>query len=376
MTFFVILLIVFLVIGVSQQVYFYRKILGAVRYSGRHLSGRSAYLITTGLFLLSFVPALFAFVKWFIIELHIAVFLLLSDLAAAIAKKAGKSKSIAFPGWLKAAYKTGVAAILLTLAVVVYGKFNMYHVVRTDYDVNVNKSLSHEYNVALIADLHYGLSLDAQALQAVADDIEETSPDFVILCGDIVDESTTPEGINEAFSILGNIDTKLGVYYVYGNHDKSRLGLRGNFTEMQLAETIRNNRIEILEDNVVRLNDDMLLVGRTDKMERAESGKSIARLLAGQDKSKVVFVADHQPNDYEALSREGCDIVVSGHTHGGQIFPFGIFSELLKANDMTYGFKKLGNLNAVVTSGIAGWGFDMRTEQHSEYVMLHIKGKN
>lgn len=372
MTFFVILLIVFLIIGISEQVYFYRKILGAVRYFGSTLPKKYTYLITVGLFLLTLVPAFFTFAAWFVIELHVAVFLLLSDLAAKIAKKADRK----YPRWMKTAYKTGAAALLLTLAVAVYGKFNMYHVVRTDYDVNVNKSLSHEYNVALIADLHYGLSLDAQALQAVADDIEETSPDFVILCGDIVDESTTPEGINEAFSILGNIDTKLGVYYVYGNHDKSRLGLRGNFTEMQLAETIRNNRIEILEDNVVRLNDDMLLVGRTDKMERAESGKSIARLLAGQDKSKVVFVADHQPNDYEALSREGCDIVVSGHTHGGQIFPFGIFSELLKANDMTYGFKKLGNLNAVVTSGIAGWGFDMRTEQHSEYVMLHIKGKN
>ena len=197
----------------------------------------------------------------------------------------------------------------------------------------------------------------------------------MILCGDIVDESTTLDGLNEAFSILGNIDSKFGIYYVYGNHDKSRLGLSGRFTDMQLANAIRSNRVEIMEDNVVQFNNDMLLVGRMDKMERAQGGKSIDELLVGADKSKVIVVADHQPNDYEALSKAGCDLVMSGHTHGGQLFPFGEFSQLIGANDMTYGFKKVGDLNAIVTSGIAGWGFDMRTERHSEYVMIHMKGK-
>ena len=328
-----------------------------------------------GIFLLTFLPVPFAFVEWFILEMHIAVFLLCSDLAAFVAKKAGRKKNIKYPGWLKIAYKTGAVALLLTVAVLCYGKYNMYHVIRTDYNVTVNKSLSHEYKVALVADLHYGISIDGKQLQAVADAIEKESPDFVILCGDIVDESTTLDGLNEAFSILGNIDSKFGVYYVYGNHDKSRLGLSGRFTDMQLANAIRSNRVEIMEDNVVQFNNDMLLVGRMDKMERAQGGKSIDELLVGADKSKVIVVADHQPNDYEALSKAGCDLVVSGHTHGGQLFPFGEFSQLIRANDMTYGYKKVGDLNAVVTSGIAGWGFDMRTERHSEFVMIHLKGR-
>ena len=146
---------------------------------------------------------------------------------------------------------------------------------------------------------------------------------------------------------------------------------------MQLAETIRQNRIEILEDHAVLFNDDLVFVGRVDKMERsAGGGKSIEQILTGVDKSKVILVADHQPNDYEALRKAGCDLVVSGHTHGGQIFPFGLFSELIRANDMTYGYQKFGNLHAIVTSGLAGWGFDMRTEHHSEYVIIHLRGNN
>lgn len=375
MAFIYVLLIVFLLVGICEQIYFYRKISGAVRYFGSKLSKGKRNLLTVGLFLLTFVPVPFAFVEWFILEMHIAVFLLLSDLAAFIAKKLGSKKNINYPGWLKIAYKTGAVAFLLTIAVFCYGKYNMYHVVRTDYDVTVNKRLSHEYKVALIADLHYGISIDGEQLQAVADAIEKESPDFVILCGDIVDESTTLDGLNEAFSILGNIHSKLGVYYVYGNHDKSRLGLSGRFTDKQLADAIRSSGAEIIEDDVVLFNDDMIFVGRMDKMERAQKGKSIEELLVGADKSKVIVVADHQPNDYQALSRAGCDLVVSGHTHGGQLFPFGQFSQLIRANDMTYGFDKVGNLNAIVTSGIAGWGFDMRTERHSEYVMIHLKGK-
>ena len=379
MTFFIILLIVFLLVGICEQIYFFKKILGAVKFFGSGLSKRNVRLISAGIFVLTFVPVCFAFVKWFIIELHIAFFLLMIDLAAFIAKKTNMNYlNRRFQKFLRIAYRTGAAAFLLTFAIVCYGKYNMYHIVRTDYDVTVNKSLSHDYRVALVADLHYGVSIDAQQLQNVADSIEASSPDFVVLCGDIVDESTTAEGIDEAFSILGNIDTKLGVYYVYGNHDKSRYRsidtVTGDNVDMQLVNAITENGITILEDRCVLLNDDMILVGRSDKMYRAENGKSINQILTDADKNRAIIVADHQPNDYDALNSAGCDLVMSGHTHGGQIFPFGIFSELLKANDMTYGFKKLGNLNAVVTSGIAGWGFDLRTEHHSEYVLINIKG--
>ncbi len=379
MTFFIILIIVFLIIGIAEQVYFYRKILGAVNYFLGHLSKLQKILITTGAFLLTFVPAFYAFAEWFIIEFHIAVFLLLTDLAAVIVRK----KNITLPEWAEAVYKTGAVAFLLTCVVIGYGKYNMYHIVRTDYDVTVDKSLSHEYTIALVADLHYGISLDAEELQAVANEIEAASPDFVVLCGDIVDENTTLEGMDEAFSILGGIKSRLGVYYVYGNHDSSNYRnldpSTGDSVDKHLRKAITDNRIAILEDHAVLINEDIVFVGRRDSMKGMglnEGRMSIRQILKNADRSKVIVVAEHQPNDYETLRKAGCDLVLSGHTHGGQIFPFGFFAELFKANDMTYGCEKWGNLNAIVTSGIAGWGFDLRTEHHSEYVMIHLKGKN
>ena len=51
------------------------------------------------------------------------------------------------------------------------------------------------------------------------------------------------------------------------------------------------------------------------------------------------------------------------------------FSDLIDFSELNYGYKKSGNLNAIVTSGVAGWGFDLRTEHHSEYVVIHLKGR-
>jgi Predicted phosphohydrolases len=367
------LLIAFLMMGISALVYYYRKILAAVKYFDDGLSKLKKHLITTGIFILTLIPAYCSFVTWFILFLHFVVFLLLCDLAKAVVKRINKGKTIRYPGWIKLAYKLGAVALLLTCAVFVYGKYNMYHVVQTDYDVTVDKSLSRDYTIALIADLHYGISLDAGGLQTTAGSIEAVSPDFVILCGDVVDESTTLAQMKEAFSILGGIKARYGVYYVYGNHDAGTFRSPPNFTQDQLSQTIENCGITILTDESVLINDEILLIGRKDRQfgERM----SIDELTKDADFTNFLLVADHQPNDYVNLDKAGCDMIVSGHTHGGQIFPFGVLGELSGANDMTYGYRKVGNLNAFVTSGIAGWGFDLRTEKHSEYVLIHIKGK-
>lgn len=375
MKIFLVLFAIFLIMAIAGLVYFFRKVYGAVRYFLPGLTKARQRLLSVGVFVLAILPAFFWLVMWYIVFMHLIAFLALADLAAFIAKKASAGRQIRYPDWLKIAYRSGAAALALTLLVCGYAKFNMYHVVRTEYDVTVDKPLSHDFTVAMIADLHYGISLDAQQLQAVADSIEKEKPDAVILCGDLVDESSTLEGMQEAFAILGGIDSRFGVYYVYGNHDRSRLGEIAKFTNMQLIDAIEGSGIAILEDHAVTFNDDVVLAGRADKMDTNGNRKTIDGILGETDRSKVIIVADHQPSDYDRLEKAGCDLVVSGHTHGGQTFPIGFVNDLIGFSELNYGYKKQGHLNAVVTSGVAGWGYDMRTEHHSEYVVIHMKGQ-
>ena len=71
----------------------------------------------------------------------------------------------------------------------------------------------------------------------------------------------------------------------------------------------------------------------------------------------------------------GTALILSGHTHAGQILPIGLISPMFHMNDLNYGYVKEGNLNEIVTSGIAGWRYPIRTEKHSEYVIIDIKNK-
>lgn len=228
----------------------------------------------------------------------------------------------------------------------------------------------------LLSDLHYGISMNDEQLQKVADRISRENPDIVVLDGDIVDENTTAEQMKSAFRILGTIDSKYGIYYTYGNHDKNNYSTTPNYTADQLAETIKSNDIRILEDDTAVINDEVVLVGRADRGYEDENRQTIFDLTSKLDKKQEWVVLDHQPADYKNVKKAGCDIILSGHTHAGQIWPAGLFASLFHFDEMNYGKIQRGNFNAVVTSGIAGWGYPLRTEKHSEYVVLNIVPKS
>ena len=375
MSIFFVFIALFLIMGIAGLIYLYKKIYGAADFFFPKLKKKYRILLSVGILAAAVLPAFFSMVVWFIVIMHFIVFLALCDVAVFIVRKADKDHRFRFPRWGNILYRSGAAALAMTLLFFCYAKYNMYHVVRTEYDVTVHKQLAKPFTVVMIADLHYGLSLDADQLQAVVDSIGKEKPDAVILCGDIVDERTTLEGLNEAFSILGGLESRFGVYYVYGNHDRSKYAEFANFSDFQLIDAIESNRIEILNDHAVTFNDDVVLVGRADKLDSGGNRKSISELLGETDRAKTIIVADHEPSDYDSLEKNGCDLVLSGHTHGGQIFPLAIINNLIGFSELNYGYKKQGNLNAVVTSGIAGWGFDIRTQHHSEYVVIRMTGR-
>ena len=183
-------------------------------------------------------------------------------------------------------YKSGICAVVLTAAVISYGYYNMYHVRETEYTVETGKTIQKEgYRMAVVSDLHYGISLNGEQLQKAISRIEAENPDFVILDGDIVDERTTREEMEEAFSILGSMTSKYGIFYVYGNHDKNAYTTTPNYTAEELAETIRQSGIIILEDDRAEINGELLLIGRGDKGER-NGRKEISELTEGQDPEK------------------------------------------------------------------------------------------
>lgn len=267
-------------------------------------------------------------------------------------------------------YRLSLLPLLCTVLVMAYGHRNMIHPVRTDYTIQTNKSIAADgYRVALLADLHYGAILDEEGLRQVCREISGEKVDLVILCGDIVEESTTRAEVDQVFSLLGGISTRYGVYFVYGNHDRCPYAQRPNYTQAELTAAITASGITILRDQVVEAAPGLILAGRED---RTQSRRTVEQLLSPVSRNSFILMADHQPRELAAKAAWGVDLQVSGHTHAGQIFPLGYLSELAGINELNYGLREIQGMTAVVTSGLSGWGFPIRTQAHSEYVILHI----
>lgn len=309
-----------------------------------------------------------------VVLLHIVVLALVMDLLNYIFKILSKRNTITFNKW-RTVYESGIVPIILTAIILAYGYWNMNDIVEKDYKIYTNKNIREEgYRVAMISDLHYGTVMNREKLQAVCNDIEESEPDIVVLCGDIVDEKTTIDQMKEVTEILGDIKSKYGVFYIYGNHDDARYSSIPSYTKDELKNELLSNNIYVLVDESYEINDDLVIVGRDDEgFSKEEGRKSSEDLIANIDKSKFILLLDHQPSELNLNSSLGYDLQLSGHTHKGQIWPAGLISELFNFNELEYGYKKIGDYEIIVSSGISGWNYPIRTGSKSEYLIIDIE---
>lgn len=278
-----------------------------------------------------------------------------------------------FARWKKV-YSCGLVPLLCLALSMGYGYWNMAHVVETDYTVTTTKNIRQEgYRVALISDLHFGTTMDAEKLQAQCDEIGAAQPDLIVLCGDIVDESTTKAQMQSAAKILGSMASEYGVFYVFGNHDRAWYSDRAEFSAQELEAALTSEGIHVLCDTSYVLNDEFTIIGREDRSFFGGSGrKTQAELLEGVDTSDFLLLLDHQPSELQANAGAGFDLQLSGHTHGGQIWPVGVISDMLGFGELNYGYAQIGDFQVIVSSGIAGWGYAVRTGAHSEFVIVDV----
>lgn len=268
-------------------------------------------------------------------------------------------------------YKCGIMPIFIAVIILGYGAMNMNCIIHTSYTVETLKN-SNDYKIVLITDTHYATIQNTNLLKSKVKEINELKPDIVILGGDIVEEGTSKDKMEEVFEILGKLETKYGIYYVYGNHDKQPYSSKRTYTDQELDSAIKNNNIHILKDEIVEINDDLVIAGRDDAAwGNTSSRKTSEELLEGIDRNKYIIVVDHQPIEAKENNEQGVDLELSGHTHAGQIWPIGIISEWL--GTLNYGEYQEGNCKVIVSSGFTGWGYPLRTEEHCEYVSINIK---
>lgn len=211
--------------------------------------------------------------------------------------------------------------------------------------------------------------------------IQAQNPDIVVIAGDFVDESTSREDMIAACRVLGTLQTPNGVYYVFGNHDKNNYADETRaYTAEELTAELEKNGVTVLEDETMPIDGRFVLIGRrdaSDALERDGTRASMSELTHDLDDEKYSIVLDHQPRDYAAQAESHVDLVLSGHTHGGQLIPLKQLMSIpgLSGDDSIYGRRTRGQTDFIVTSGISDWELLFKTGCRSEYVMIEIHGK-
>ena len=201
-------------------------------------------------------------------------------------------------------------------------------------------------------------------------EIEKENPDILLIAGDFVDDGTTKEDMIASCEALGKINIKYGIYFAHGNHDKGYYYEKRGYSAQDLEMELTKNNVKVLKDESVLINDEIYIIGRKDAEDR--SRMNAEDLTKDLDKSKFMIDINHQPTDYYNESKSNIDLVVSGHTHGGQMIPLQLLSTHISENDSVYGYEKINNTNFIVTSGISDWELKIKTGCKSEYVFINI----
>lgn len=295
-----------------------------------------------------------------VVLLHLALFFAISDLVFLLIRKTTNREV--------GPTVRNLTAIIVTVVYLGIGWIMANHVFVTRYTFKTGKQTGN-IRIAQIADSHVGSILDGNEFAVQMDRISSFNPDILVITGDFVDDDTPYEDMMTACNALGTVKTTYGVFYVFGNHDKGYYNSR-NFTTAQLRQALEGNGVTILEDESVLVDNRFYIIGRQDRSTRDRA--DIADIVKNLDKTKYMIVLNHQPNDYEAEAAAEVDLVLSGHTHGGHIFPAGLFGVLSGANDRAYGTERRGDTTFVVTSGISGWAVPIKTICFSEFVIVDI----
>jgi len=235
--------------------------------------------------------------------------------------------------------------LAVPLGVVLMGTVRNNHPQIREYSIEIPKKSSgiRRLKIAFVSDFHFRETTNRRLMERFIEKVNAASPDIVLIGGDVVEGDRQDEKLGEFEAQFRRLKPEYGVYGVPGNHDLHGANAMTFFNQAG---------IRLLQDTVEQIDNAFYLVGRNDG--RSSGRKSIEELLRECDRSLPVIVLEHRPTDLDNVSRSGADILLSGHTHNGQLFPVNFIVK--RHYELSWGYKLKNRTHVFVTSGIQVWG--------------------
>lgn len=261
----------------------------------------------------------------------------------------------------------GGAAAAAGLATVGYGAYGVLRgpsVKRITVPLARLPRAAHGFRIAVVSDIHIGPILGRAHTRRIVDTINATSPDLVAVVGDLVDGSVADLG--SAAEPLASLRARHGSYFVTGNHEYFSGAQQwvDHVRELGLVP-LENARVEIEGFDLAGVND---IAGETEGQ-----GPDFARALGDRDRGRAAVLMAHQPVVIHDAVEHGVDLQLSGHTHGGQLWPGNYLAEL--ANPTVAGLERYGDTQLFVSRGAGAWGPPVRVGAPSDITVVELASR-
>ncbi len=265
-----------------------------------------------------------------------------------------------------------IGSVVLTGILILGGHINTLYPKTTKLEVTIPKNAGDmkSLKAVMMSDIHLGTLIGNGHLEKIVKKVNAIQPDIILLAGDVLDEDLEPVIRQNIGETLRQLKAPLGVYGVMGNHEHI-----GGASEAY--DYLTGHGIKIIRDSVVKINESFFLVGREDRDKSRFSGKerrSLEELMDGIDLDYPVIMMDHQPFYLEKASGLGVDLMLSGHTHHGQLWPLNFITRAIYT--ISYGYGQIGSMHAYVSNGVGTWGPPVRVGNRPEIVELFIRFGN
>jgi predicted MPP superfamily phosphohydrolase len=238
--------------------------------------------------------------------------------------------------------------------------------VKTEYEVRLAglpRSMDGTVLVVL-SDMHLGSLLGKDWLEARIVQVKAEKPDIIILVGDIFEGHGQPE--DQLLTTFKQLSAPLGVWSVSGNHE---------FHGEDNINLLEKSGFKLLNNRWAEVRPGFILSGVDDlnRMQRNhQEYDPILEALVGRPEGATLFVS-HQPWYAEIVSKNGVGLMISGHTHGGQIWPFDYLVQ--SRYPLLEGRYEVNGMTVLVCRGTGTWGPRMRLWRPGEILRVTLRGK-
>lgn len=234
-----------------------------------------------------------------------------------------------------------------------------------EIDIKI-ENLKKPYKIAQLSDVHIGGLIDKEFISNIVKKVNKLEVDLVVITGDLID--TNIEYVKDAVDELKNLKSKYGTYFITGNHEY--------FHQIEkILPYLKSIGIKVLENENIYIgekNKGFNLVGVFDIFGYKYNNfkPNINKALENRKNSPTILLA-HQPKYIYEVEKKDIDLILSGHTHGGQIVPFNLLVRL--SQPYVRGLHKhTKNMQIYVNKGTGFWGPPMRLGSNAEISLIKI----